>query len=138
MTIAFDTIAVGDTLPDLVSPRITRHRLALFCGASGDHNPMHVDSDFARAQGMNDVFAHGMLSMAFLAQILTRWVPQANIREWGARFIAITPVNATVRCTARVTEKFEKDGEHRVRLLIDAHTDAGSHTLSGEAVVALS
>lgn len=136
-TITYHAVNVGETLPPHESRPITRHVLALYCGASGDHNPIHVDIDFARKAGMPDVFAHGMLSMAYLAQLLTGWVPQDQIRQWGVRFIAITPVHAKVLCTGRVVEKFEADGERRVRLAIDAHTDGGIHTLSGDAIIAL-
>ncbi len=55
------TIEAGQTLPPLTLPAINRTTLALFAGASGDHNPIHIDLDFAREAGMNDVFAHGML-----------------------------------------------------------------------------
>jgi acyl dehydratase len=47
--------------------RSRRETLALYAGASRDHKPIHVDVDFARAAGMPDVVAHGMLSMAWLA-----------------------------------------------------------------------
>jgi len=137
MTITYDALSVGDALPGHQSGPISRHTLALYCGASGDHNPIHVDLDFAKQAGMPDVFAHGMLSMAYLAQLLTHWVPQTQIRHWGVRFIAITPVHAKVLCTGKVVEKFEADGEKRVRLEINAHTDGGLHTLSGDAVIAL-
>jgi acyl dehydratase len=130
-------IAVGDALPEHQAGPISRHTLALYCGASGDHNPIHVDLDFAKAAGMPDVFAHGMLSMAYLAQLITRWVPQGRLRQWGVRFVAITPVHAKVLCTGRVTELFEEAGERRARLEINAHTDAGLHTLAGDAVIAL-
>ena len=136
-TITYDAVNVGDGLPPHESRPISRHTLALYCGASGDHNPIHVDLDFAKQAGMPDVFAHGMLSMAYLAQLLTGWVLQDQIRQWGVRFVAITPVHAKVLCTGKVVEKFEADGERRVRLTIDAHTDAGLHTLSGDAVIAL-
>jgi acyl dehydratase len=137
MTATYESLTVGDALPAHESKPITRHTLALYCGASGDHNPIHVDLDFAQRAGMPDVFAHGMLSMAYLAQLLTGWVPQSQIRQWGVRFVAITPVQARVLCSGKVVEKFQADGENRVRLAIDAHTDAGLHTLSGEAVIAL-
>jgi acyl dehydratase len=72
----FADILVGAELPPLTLPPLTRHTLALYCGASGDHNPIHVDIDFAKAAGLPDVFAHGMLSMAWLGRLLTNWVPQ--------------------------------------------------------------
>jgi acyl dehydratase len=137
MTLTYDSVNVGDVLAEHASKPISRHTLALYCGASGDHNPIHVDSDFAKRFDMPDVFAHGMLSMAYLAQLLTRWVPQGQIRHWGVRFVAITPVHARVICTGKVVEKFEVDGEKRVRLEINANTDGGLHTLAGEAVIAL-
>ena len=78
---SFDSINVGDTLPPLELPPLTRTTLALYAGASGDHNPMHIDIDFARGAGMPDVFAHGMLSMAWLGRLLTNWAPQRDLRE---------------------------------------------------------
>ena len=51
---------VGAELPARTLPPITRTALALYAGGSGDHNPLHVDIDYARAAGMEDVFAHGM------------------------------------------------------------------------------
>lgn len=138
MTVKFDQVKVGDELPAHVAGPITRTTLALYAGASGDHNPIHIDLDFAKMFGMPDVFAHGMLSMAFLAQLLTKWVPQEQIRNWGVRFTSITPVNATVTCNGKVVEKFERDGETLVRLEISAMTDGGLQTLAGDAIIALS
>src|SRR2546421_8947200 len=75
-------IAVGDELPPLTVEPISRTALALFAGASGDHNPIHIDVDVARSVGLDDVFAHGMLSMAYLGRLLTGWVPQERLRSW--------------------------------------------------------
>lgn len=66
----FSTIEVGDILPALTFPPINRTTLFLFGGASGDYNPIHIDIDFARKSGMPDVFAHGMLGMAYLGRLL--------------------------------------------------------------------
>ena len=137
MSVTYDGVAVGDEMPAHETAPISRHTLALYCGASGDHNPMHVDIDFAKKFGMEDVFAHGMLSMAYLAQLVTQWVSQGQIREWGVRFTAITPVHAKVTCTGKIIEKFEQDGEKRVRLALETMTDQGQKPLVGEAVVAL-
>ena len=67
----FAEIKVGDQLKPIVLPPISRHQLALYCGGSGDHNPIHVDLDFAKKFGFKDVFAHGMLSMGFLGRLVT-------------------------------------------------------------------
>jgi acyl dehydratase len=130
-------LAVGDTLPPLVLRPIDRTTLALFCGASGDHNPMHVDIDYARKAGMPDVFAHGMLAMAYLGRMLTGWADQRRLRGFGVRFAGITHLGHRLSCQARVSEVFEVDGEQRVRLDIEAVNQYGEVKLAGDAVVAL-
>lgn len=51
-------LAPGTTLPPLRLPPVSRTTLALYAGASGDHNPIHIDLDVARSAGLGDVFAH--------------------------------------------------------------------------------
>ena len=55
-------VQIGFELPPLILPAINRTTLALYAGASGDHNQVHIDLDFARKSRQPDVFAHGMLS----------------------------------------------------------------------------
>jgi acyl dehydratase len=126
----------GDALPPLELPPISRLDLALYCGASGDHNPIHVDTDFAKAAGMPDVFAHGMLSAAWLGRLLTNWVPQEAIRSLDLRFIAITHVGERITCTGTIAEKFQQDGQRCIRLRLATTNQVGVQKLSGEALVA--
>ena len=132
----WDTLKPGDRLPPLELPPITRLALALYCGASGDHNPIHVDSDFAHAAGMPDVFAHGMLSAAWLGRLLTNWVPQSAIRSLDVRFVAITHVGERITCAGKVAEKFEQGGKRCVRLQLATANQDGMTKLAGEALVA--
>jgi acyl dehydratase len=126
-----------DVVPTLETQPISRLTLALFAGASGDHNPIHVDLDFARAAGFDDVFAHGMLSMAYLGRMLTDWIPQSALRQFRVRFTAITHVHDRVVCTGRIVERFERNGEKLARVELQAATHGGEVTLIGEAVVAV-
>jgi acyl dehydratase len=135
--VAFDTVKPGDTLPPLVLAPLSRATLALYAGASGDHNPIHIDTDFARRAGMPDVFAQGMLSMAWLGRMLTLWTAQRNLREFGVRFTALTQVGERITCTGRVAEKIERDGERLVRVEIQTVNEAGAVKLAGEALIAL-
>jgi acyl dehydratase len=128
---------VGTELPALELAPISRTTLALFAGASGDSNPIHIDLDVARAAGLDDVFAQGMLSMAYLGRLLTNWVPQHQIRSYGVRFAAITPLHAQPTCTGRVTAISEVAGESRATLELMITLADGTTTLVGDAVVAL-
>lgn len=130
-------VVVGTELPPLALAPISRTSLALFAGASGDHNPIHIDLDVARSAGLDDVFAQGMLSMAYLGRLLTGWVAQHQIRSYGVRFAAITPVHGQPTCTGRVMAVDDVDGERRATLELAVTLADGTTTLTGDAVVAL-
>ncbi len=132
----FESLEVGDEIPALTIPPVSRHTLALYCGASGDHNPIHVDLDYAKSAGLDDVIAHGMLSAGYLARMLTDWVPQSAIRSINNRFTAMTHVGDSVTCKGKVAEKFENDNEKLVRIEMQAHTPE-AQTIIAEAVIAL-
>ena len=131
-----EAVNVGDILPVLELPAISRTTLALFAGASGDHNQIHIDTDYARKAGMVDVFAHGMLSMAYLGRLLTQWVDQRQLREFGVRFTGITHLGHRITCTGRVVEKFEADGEQRAKVEIQTTNQYGETRIVGDAVIA--
>ena len=79
--IYFEDVQVGDALPPLVKGPIQQIQLTRYAGASLDFNPIHQDDEFARAAGMGGVFAHGMLSMGFVAQALTDWAGAGSVRK---------------------------------------------------------
>ena len=131
------TIRVGDQLPTLHLPPVNRTTLALFGGASGDHNPIHIDLDFARRAGMPDVFAQGMLGMAWLGRLITQWAPQARLRRYDARFAGITHLGNVITCSGEVAELLELDGEACARVTLTSANQYGQNKIVGEAIVAL-
>ena len=133
----FDAVAVGDTLPPLPLPALDRTTLALFAGASGDHNPIHIDIDVARRAGLPDVIGHGMLSMAWLGRLLTNWAPQAALRRFDVRFHGITHLGNAITCSGRIVEKLERGGEKLVRIEVVATNQYGERKTAGDALVAL-
>ena len=83
------------------------------------------------------MFAHGMLSMAYLSRAVLSYAPQSAIRSFGVRFQSIVRVGEKVTCTGKVAEMFEVNGEKRAKLELTATTSNGAVALKGEAVVAL-
>jgi acyl dehydratase len=130
---ATQDITIGTELPPLQIAPISRTTLALFAGASGDHNPMHVDIDVAKSAGLDDVFAHGMLSMAYLGRLLTDWVDPQAIRSYRVRFASITPIHGKPTATGTVVAI--ENGLATIELCVTL--DDGTVTLTGDAVVAL-
>ncbi len=132
----YEDVQPGEELPTVIKGPIERIQLVRYAGASGDFNPIHVDEPFARSAGYPSVFAHGMLSMGFLGELLTSWVDPRQVRKLGVRFAAITWPGDTVRARARVTRKFEEQGERRVELEVWTENQDGKRTLFGTAIVA--
>lgn len=133
----FAALNVGDELPSLTTEPVSRLTLALYATGSGDHHPLHLDQDYVRSKGIPDVFAHGMLGMAYLGRLLTQWVPQEAIRSFGVRFTAITQVGERLVCTGKIVEKLVQNGENCVRLELTCANEAGEAKHKADAVVAL-
>ncbi|NGX05731.1 MaoC/PaaZ C-terminal domain-containing protein [Mycobacteroides franklinii] len=127
------SVEVGAELPSLHLKPISRTTLALFAGASGDHNPIHIDIDVAKSAGLEDVFAHGMLSMAYLGRLLTDNFDPASIRSYRVRFAAITPIHGTPTATGKVIST--ENGLATIELTVTL--EDGTVTLTGDAVVAI-
>jgi acyl dehydratase len=121
----------GDELRPAVFPPITRTQLALFAGGSGDHNPMHIDSDFARSAGMGDVFAHGMLVMALMGRALTTWFSPAAVRRTSARFTSMTQVGDTLTCRGFISRVEDDQGVVTLQIT----NQDGTVRMTGEAAI---
>ncbi|WP_035804581.1 MaoC/PaaZ C-terminal domain-containing protein [Kitasatospora mediocidica] len=137
MTVLPADLDVGFELPELSEQHITRTLLVRFAGASGDHNPIHLDPGAARSVGLDDVIAHGMLSMGLLGRLLTAWVPVGDLLSFRVRFSAPTPVHARLRCTARVRAIEPHGAGRRARLSLAVRIVDGPLTVRGEALIRL-
>lgn len=128
-------LAVGDEIAPLVVAPITRTTLALFAGASGDHNPIHIDIDAAREAGLDDVFAHGMLVMAHVGRLVAGIAGPDRVRRFEARFTAVTPVHARPTCHAVVLAVEDRPDGRLLSLAVRVVLDDGTETVRGSAEV---
>src|SRR5690242_16994311 len=90
---------IGSELPPLVKPPITQEQLRRYAEASGDYNPIHLDTEAARRVGLDNVIAHGMLSMAFLGQFITEQLtdtPEAYLAQLRVRFMNMVRLGDTL------------------------------------------
>lgn len=132
-----EDVQVGAEIPPLVKGPLAQIQLTRYAGASGDFNPIHQDDEFARAAGMGGVFAHGMLSMGFVAQVLTDWAGAGTVRRLGVRFAALVRLNDVVTCRGRVLAKTSKDDQHLVDLEVWGENQRGEKVVTGRATLAL-
>ena len=130
---SYHDVEVGAALPE---QRFTLRRLDLvrYAGASGDFNVIHWNERVARAVGLPDVVAHGMLTMAEAARVVTDWTGDPGaVVEYGVRFTRPVVVpddeqGATLLVEGRVAEKLPG---RRVR--VDLTATSGGDKVLGQA-----
>lgn len=76
MTVSFDSITVGDELPQLTKTP-GREQLVKYAAGSGDFNPLHYDADFEQAKAIGDNIVHGRMKYAALGQLVSDWAGHA-------------------------------------------------------------
>lgn len=127
----------GEAIPSLTK-HITQQQIDAYADVSGDHNPIHLDSVAARAVGLDGTIAHGMLSMAFLGQMLTDWLSEQGashgwVRRLRVRFQAMVRPGDTLTCRGVLGER----GEHGQRVEVWIDNQHGERVITGDADVIL-
>jgi acyl dehydratase len=79
----------------------TKEQIAVYAEASGDHNPIHLDDEFARSVGLPGVIAHGMLQMGIAATVAADAAGgSASLRRLVCRFTGMVVPGDTVTFSA--------------------------------------
>ncbi len=133
----FEDINVDDEITPLVKEPVTRTQIVRYAGASRDFNPMHHDEPLAQSAGMNGVFAHGMMSMAFLGQMVKDWCGHERMRKIKVRFRDLVRPGDVVTCKGKITKKYTEDGKNYIVADIVAENQNNVTVTSGFAVIEL-
>jgi acyl dehydratase len=134
---AMATVAVGDTITPL-SRTVSQEQIDAYADASGDHNPIHVDPDFARSVGLPGTIAHGLLELGILAEAVATWAGgSTNLAGLSCRFSKPLRAGDTIICTGTVIAVDAAAG--LATLDVGASSDRGDRVLTnGRATVRLS
>ena len=134
MTLSASSLSVGDSYTEEIVNDLTRTQIVQYAGSSGDYNPLHTDDLFAReAAGYPGVFAHGMLTMGMTGKMLTNYVGDERLTDYGVRFTAQVWPGDSLTATAEVTGLRNDDGQDLVDLSITTVNQDGVTVLSGTA-----
>ncbi|MFC7343345.1 MaoC family dehydratase [Saccharopolyspora griseoalba] len=138
-TVRYDDVEAGMRIGPVRYP-IGRLTLVRYCGASGDFNSIHWNERIAKAAGLPDVIAHGMLTMAEAARLVTDWAGDPGaVVDYGVRFAkpVVVPDDDTgveVEVAGELTDKL--DG-NRVRIALTAAVDGAEVLAKSEAILQL-
>ena len=104
MALKASELSVGDSHAERLVEDLKRTQIVMYAGASGDYNPVHTDEVFTtEVAGYPSVFAHGMLTMGMTGKMLTNYVGDGRLTEYGVRFTNQVFPGDTLDATATVT-----------------------------------
>ena len=132
--VTFDEIAIGDTAT--YTRLITNQEVEAFAAISGDHNPLHLDPDYAATTAFGECIAHGMLTGALISAAIAMQLPGPGsvYLNQSLQFRAPVFLGDTLTVTLEVTEKHGK--RPWVTLSCTVENQDGKAVAKGEAQVA--
>lgn len=108
----------------VLSRQVTQSVIDAYAAASGDHNPIHVDPEFAAAGPFGRTIAHGLMTLAYVSEMLNRWTGGAFDETGEIEIAFVAPVFAgdQVDVTGEFEEICDREGRRvaRIRLVCKA------------------
>ena len=99
-----ESIAIGTEIEPL-EREITASQVDAYAEASGDHNPIHLNDEFAKMVGLPGRIAHGLLTMGVLTEAVARWAGSyGSIASVECRFSKPMLVGDTITITGKVVD----------------------------------
>ena len=124
---------IGDSAS--ISKTITDEEIQAFADVSEDHNPLHLDDEYAAKTRFGRRIAHGMLSASLISAVLGNELPGAGSVYLSQTLKFVKPVFPGDRVTARVTVTGVRDDKPILTLETVCVNQHNEPVLKGEATV---
>src|SRR5215217_6313514 len=127
------TLKVGETAE--ITKKIEQQDIDAFANVTGDHNPVHVDEEFAKTTRFGRRIAHGMLTASLISAVLANKLPGEGSVYLGQTLQFVAPVFPGDEITARVTVKQVREDKPIVKLETICVNQREEIVIRGEATV---
>ena len=127
---------VGDSAE--TTKKITEADIQAFAEVTGDHNPIHLDDEFAKSTRFGRRIAHGMLTASLISSVLANKLPGEGSVYLGQSLQFVAPVFPGDEVTVRVTVKQIRDDKPILKLETICVNQHDQTVIRGEATVLIS
>ena len=142
-TMSFEDLQIGQEIPS-VSIHVTEEKIWKFADATGDYNPIHINSEWVRGYQfgktrLEGVIAHGLFTYALMTRAMTQWVWPlgGSHHRMEARFDSPVCPGDVIRTEATVSEKKVVRGIQYVAAEIVVRNQTGAIVATGRAMESL-
>ena len=104
---------MGYEIPETNIGPFDQNDLLKYAKASGDFNPIHLDKEFAKTMGLDNVIVHGMLIMAHLGKSIANSNSVSFLKHFSVQFCSITRLEEKLICKGEVS-KIEKNNQKKI------------------------
>lgn len=140
MTAMFESLNAGDTI---AGPKfaVSRESIRLFCDASLDYNPLHLDDEYMKGDfgktNFGGIIMHGMNNFGLISRMITDWAyPLGAIhRRLETRWVKPVRLGDTIQSTGVVKSKQVTSKSRWVLIDVLVSNQAGEKVATGEAMV---
>jgi len=140
MTTTFESLEPGDTI-DGPTFAVSRESIRLFCDASLDYNPLHLDDDYMKGDfgrtNFGGIIMHGMTNFGLITRMITDWAYRAGAihRRLETRWVKPVRPGDTIQPTGIVTSKQTTANSCWVLIDVMVRNQTGDKVATGEAMV---
>lgn len=131
-TIVIEDIEIG--MKRHLRKQITDRDIELFAEVSTDHNPVHLDDDYAQDTIFEGRIAHGMLTAGLISAVIGEQLPGHGTVYLGQSLKFLAPVRPGDQVMAEVEVIAIDHSKRRVTMATRCEVD-GKNVLKGEAIV---
>jgi acyl dehydratase len=124
---------VGDSAE--ITKTIEQSDIDAFAQVTGDHNPVHVDEEFAKTTRFGRRIAHGMLSASLISAVLANKLPGEGSVYLGQTLQFVAPVFSGDEITARVVIREIREDKPIMKLETICVNQREEVVICGEATV---
>ncbi len=104
---------MGYEIPETNIGPFNQNDLVKYAKASGDFNPIHLDKEFGKTIGLDNVIVHGMLIMAHLGKSIANSNSISFLKHFSVQFCSITKLEERLICKGEVS-KIEKNNQKKI------------------------
>ena len=140
MTTSFENLNAGDAI-DGPKFAVSRESIRLFCDASLDYNPLHLDDDYMKGSfgktNFGGIIMHGMNNFGVITKMLTDWIyAHGGVqRRLETRWKMPVKPGDTITPSAVVTASKDTQGGRWYMLNVQVQNQRGEVVAIGEAMV---